>query len=154
MNWKACFLRKKKVEPKVPAWLEIAFKEENVAEIPGDKDNQRIKEYRKPSGHSEQSDPVSWCADFVGWCLTQAGLNATGSQAARSYLQWGQEIQKPVVGCVTVLWRESRDSWKGHVGFYVGESPTHVLLFGGNQGDKVCLAEYPKERVLSYRWPK
>jgi uncharacterized protein (TIGR02594 family) len=154
MNWKKCFLPKLKPQPSVPTWLKVALKEEGVKEIPGSKDEPRIKAYRRPSGHEEQSDPVAWCADFVGWCLTEAGLEGTRSQAARSYLKWGKEISQPVLGAVTVLWRESRDSWKGHVGFYCGETSTHVLLFGGNQGDKVCMEEYPKERVLSYRWPE
>jgi hypothetical protein len=48
---------------------------------------------------------------------------------------------------------------KGHVGFFDGfDIGNRVRLLGGNQGggvtwDEVCVANFPQERVLGYRWP-
>ena len=55
--------------------------------------------------------------------------------------------------CVAVLWREEPASWKGHVGFYLREDDQHVYLLGGNQLEQVREHFYPRECVLSYRWP-
>lgn len=60
----------------------------------------------------------------------------------------------PELDAITVFWRESKTSRKGHVGFYVQETSTHISVLGGNQGNKVTVDPYPKARLLSYRWPK
>ncbi len=41
----------------------------------------------------------------------------------------------------------------GHVGFLVGETADAVILLGGNQGDRVCVAAFPRARLLDLRWP-
>src|SRR3990170_1305898 len=55
---------------------------------------------------------------------------------------------------------DDETSWcKGHVGFFDGwDVGNRVRLLGGNQGggvswDEVCVANFPQERVLGYRWP-
>ncbi len=50
-----------------------------------------------------------------------------------------------------MLWRESRDSWKGHVGFYAGHDQSKVWLLGGNQGDAVNVRDFPRKRILGVR---
>jgi uncharacterized protein (TIGR02594 family) len=137
-------------------WIEIAEGELGVKEYPGDADNPRIIEYHATTSYGSKDDEVSWCSAFVNWCIEKSGRHGTDNAGARSWLNWGKSIRNPVPGCVTVLWRESPDSWKGHVGFYVGEHPTnsqYILMLGGNQGDSVCVAAYEKKRVLSFRWP-
>ncbi len=49
----------------------------------------------------------------------------------------GLPIDIPEFGDVVVFWRERRDSWKGHVGFFHGFSQdgTRVYCLGGNQGN-------------------
>ncbi len=137
-------------------WMEIAGKEIGVKEFPGDADNPRIIEYHATTTYGSKDDEVSWCSAFVNWCLENVGIEGTDNVGARSWLNWGTTIKKPVPGCITVLWRESPDSWKGHVGFYLADHPTHsnyILLLGGNQGDSVCVAAYEKTRILGFRWP-
>ena len=56
-------------------------------------------------------------------------------------------------GAVAVLSRGS-DPSAGHVGFLLGETDGHVLLLGGNQGDAVSVAAFPKTRLLGFRWPQ
>ena len=62
-------------------------------------------------------------------------------------------LEKPRPGCIVVFWRESLDSWKGHVGFYVGDDVDRVLILGGNQNNSVNISSYSKDKILGYRWP-
>lgn len=133
-------------------WLDKAKEEEGVSEFPGEAKNPRISEYHAAIKFQGDEDD-SWCASFAGWCLIKVGLKSTGRPNARSYLSWGIKLLKPVRGCVVVFWRESKDSWKGHVGFYVGETTDSILCYGGNQDNKVCEKAYPKDQVLGYFWP-
>lgn len=133
-------------------WLTVAKKELGVHEIPGVNSEKRIEEYHWSTG-TFYSDDVSWCASFLGWCLEQTGYKSSGSPAARSYLSYGEELKEPRLGCIVVFWRGSRNSWNGHVGFYIGDAGDSVIVLGGNQSDKVCEAQYSKEMVLGYRWP-
>jgi hypothetical protein len=59
-------------------------------------------------------------------------------------------VQKPQLGDIVVFWREKKDSWKGHVGFYINETNTHINVLGGNQNNMVCIKPYPKSRLLQY----
>ena len=136
------------------SWMSIAKKELGVTEISGDKNNNTILEYFKDSGHPEISnDETAWCAAFVGAILKRAGIKNTGSLMARSYLNWGEKITEPMVGCVTILWRDVKDSSSGHVGFYVDGDETRIKLLGGNQSNKVSEEWFPRKRVLGYRNP-
>ncbi len=137
-----------------PPWLDVALAEVGVEEVPGPGDNSRIVEYHKACDDTETGDEIAWCSSFVNWCMLQRGFQRTRSRAARSWLKWGNELplSAPAYGCVVILWRESKQSWKGHAGFYLGEVGDFILMLGGNQNNEVCIKLYPKSRVLSYRW--
>lgn len=136
----------------IPKWLTIAEGELGVSEIHGALNNPRIVDYHKTTTLKASTDEVPWCASFVGWCLEAAGITPTHSAAARSYMNWGKELLKPEFGCIAVLRRGPSHS-SGHVGFYVGEADDHVKILSGNQGDKVSIANFSKDKILSYRWP-
>ena len=55
--------------------------------------------------------------------------------------------RQPRPGAIAVLSRGS-DPTLGHVGFLVGSTPTDVILLGGNQGDAVTVAAFPRARLL------
>src|SRR5581483_849958 len=95
---------------------------------------------------------VAWCAAFVGACLERAGVAGTRSLMARSYLAWGEPLPEPRTGAVAVLSRGS-DASLGHVGFLVGLTPSQAILLGGNQGDAVSVAAFPRSRLVGLRWP-
>lgn len=97
-------------------------------------------------------DSVPGCAAFVGAMLKRAGLEPSGSLAARSYLKWGKALKAPRQGCIAVFSR-GRSSWQGHVAFFVREEGGRLVCLGGNQSDRVSLAPYPKSRLLGLRWP-
>jgi uncharacterized protein (TIGR02594 family) len=134
-----------------PTWFTIAKTEVGESEIAGGKHNPRIIEYHTATSLKATSDEVSWCAAFVCWCLHKAGHASPRSAAARSFLDWGKPTNAPSVGDVTVFWRESPSSWKGHVAFYVEQDGNYVRVLGGNQGNMVKVASYHKSYVLGYR---
>lgn len=147
--------RKNKVKMDLPSYYEIALLENGISEVVGKKHNPRVLEYHKSTTLEAKDDETSWCSSFVNWCLDQAGLKGTNSAAARSWLTFGEDVTKtPQIGDIVVFWRESKNSWKGHVGFYAGETLTHIEVFGGNQDNKVCFKKYPKLQLLSIRRPK
>jgi uncharacterized protein (TIGR02594 family) len=138
-------------------WAELAFDEllADIREVPGPEHNPRILQYLATVGHHGEgaADETPWCSAFVNWCLQQALVERTRKANARSFRHWGRSVGNPNIGCIVVLWREHVDSWKGHVGIYVGEFGDQVLVLGGNQGNRVSIAPYPKARVLGYRMP-
>lgn len=140
-------------EQVVPSWYDIARYELGVEEINGSKHHPRILLYHQATSLKAKDDETSWCASFVNWCMNESNHKGTFSASARSFLNWGNVIEKPRLGCVVVFWRVSIKSWKGHVGFYAGEEGDSILCLGGNQNDRVSVKKYPKSRVLGYRWP-
>lgn len=133
-------------------WMRHAFGELGVS---GNRSNTvhnpRVLLYHSCAGHS-QTDEIAWCSSFVNWCMRQALISGTGLPGARSWLQWGQPLARPVFGCVTVIERPGQ-AWWGHVGFYTGMHHDKLLLLGGNQSNSVKIKAYDN-RLLGYRWPK
>jgi uncharacterized protein (TIGR02594 family) len=93
----------------------------------------------------------AWCSAFVNYNLKSVGIEGTDKANARSFLKFGKEVTEPKKMDVVVLWRGSKTSWKGHVGFFIKQDDTHVYLLGGNQRDSVNITAYSKSRVLGYR---
>lgn len=137
-----------------PLWYQIAFREmeSGVEEIAGATDNPRIVEYHQATSLRATDDETPWCSSFVNWCMMKAGEERTNSAAARSWLNWGAELQTPRLGVVAVFKRTSSPT-AGHVGFYQGEQNDRILLLGGNQSNQVNVAPQRKEKLLGYRWP-
>jgi len=136
-----------------PPWLEAARAEAGVRTYPPGECNPRISEYHIGTNISGYDDKVSWCSSFVNWTLGKVGIVGTQSALARSWLEWGQPLEVPILGCVVVLWRVDPTSWKGHVGYYLRHDSQSIYLMGGNQLESVREHSYALETVLSYRWP-
>ena len=142
-------------------WMSFAEKEKGITEVPGMGNNPRVIEYLKATSNlgsaARSRDETPWCSAFVNWCLAQAGIPGTKSAVARSWLDWGQPIETPRVGCIVVFSREVKF---GHVGFYLSETESEIKVLGGNQQDAVTqvfqVSEkfYPKANLLGYRLPK
>ncbi|MGF7161301.1 uncharacterized protein (TIGR02594 family) [Rhodoligotrophos appendicifer] len=135
-----------------PKWLQVARRYEGEREIAGKKHNPKIVEFFRRVTGQAQTDETAWCAAFVGYCLAEAGLPNTGKLTARSYLQYGEPLEEPKLGAITVFKRGS-SSWQGHVAFFLRDLGSKVEVFGGNQGNRVCVAAYAKRDLLGYRWP-
>lgn len=136
-----------------PFWLTEARKYLNIEEIKGiEHEPEILKMWDDIKLGGVNDDETPWCAAFVGAVLERVGLQSTRSGWARSYLDWGYELDDPQLGCVVVF---ARGAKSGHVGFVVGRDARgwlHVL--GGNQGDAVNVKLFDPARVLGYRYPK
>ncbi|MFK5894426.1 MAG: TIGR02594 family protein [Pseudomonadota bacterium] len=113
--------------------------------------NSKVLKMLNDSSHLPITKRVSWCAAFVNHVLKINGYNYSDKLTARSLMKIGKATKTPVLGDIVVLWRGKKDSWKGHVGFYVSESKNLVYILGGNQDRMVCIKCYPKNRLLGYR---
>lgn len=134
-------------------WFDLAIHEIGAKEVPGDGDDPRVVEYLRSTSLSNaesSNDETPWCSAFVNWCVEKSGNAGTDSAWARSWLKWGKESDTPVTGCIVVF---TRGASSGHVAFFVSKTATHIKVLGGNQGDKVCIADYPADRLLGYRVP-
>lgn len=111
-----------------------------------------IQEYLKDGGVSLDPATTAWCAAFINATLAQSGMSGTGSNMARSFLNWGEEVTQPQRGDVVVLSRG--DPPFGHVGFFDGYNDDgSIRILGGNQGSQgsVSMANYSPDRVLGFR---
>lgn len=142
-----------------PKWLEIAQNEVGQKEISGSNHNSRIVAYHASTSLKAKQDEVAWCASFVNWCLTQAGIKGTNSAAAASWASWGSACNARH-GAVAVIYNakaanSSLSTSGNHVGFLVDETDTHYKLLGGNQSDQVKVSSFPKSKwkLKAYRWP-
>jgi len=123
----------------------------DVAEVPGKEHNQTIVDWMRELLPWVSTDETPWCAGFMDAIARQTGHERSGSAAARSWEHVGQTVEEPKPGDVVVLWRNSPNSWTGHVGVYVHHNKSHVWVLGGNQGNRVSIAKYPMYRLLSFR---
>jgi uncharacterized protein (TIGR02594 family) len=101
---------------------------------------------------------TSWCAAFVNWCLMKAGAPHLGYATARSWLNFGTPLEKPVEGCITIVKpSNSTGSTTGHVAFYVRDWKSKhnggVVLLGGNQGHSLNETNFSQASVVGFRWP-
>lgn len=125
-----------------------------LEEWPGAKNNPAILGMFKDVGHSwVAADEVPWCAAFCGAVLASLGLPHTRKLNARSYVDYGSEVEptNAIPGDIVVLWRNSPNAAEGHVGFFVRYEGDKVVLRGGNQGNKVSDAPYPIGRIIAVR---
>lgn len=109
-------------------------------------------------------DPVNyeWCAAFVNAALNSQGMPGSESVSenpllARSFLNWGEEVDEPRIGDVVVFPRGS-EGWQGHVGFYfltaTIDGIEYYAILGGNQNDEVSYELYPSSSAIGIRRPK
>lgn len=136
------------------ALLKIAVQEIGVKEIAGPEHNPTILNYSKEAGFSWiNDDETPWCSIFINWCAIKAKIKGSGKESARSWLLIGEKVETPLPGDVVVFWRESIDSWKGHVGIFFGfnQNGKRVYCLGGNQGNMVSITSYDTREVLGYR---
>lgn len=113
-----------------------------------------IQEYLKNGGVNLDPATTAWCAAYVNSTLAQSGYEGTGSNMARSFLNYGEAVDAPQSGDLAVFSRGNPNGPYGHVGFFdrMNEDGT-IRVLGGNQGNQVSYANYPADRLLGYRRP-
>lgn len=148
-------------------WLDRAFDELGVREIPGEKHNPRILEYIATCDRGTRSwvakDETYWCSAFVNWCILRSGLPGTNDLRARSWLRYGEPVELEDLrwGDILVFWRKVPIparviSAPGHVAFFTGFTDgtrSRAMIFGGNQDNQVGHRIEPMRKLLGARRP-
>lgn len=98
-----------------------------------------------------QDDETSWCSAAINYFCKKLGYERSGALDAKSWLKMPTIILKPTIGDIVVLWRESPDSWKGHVGLFITQDIDNVYILGGNQSNSICIMAYPRDRIIGFR---
>ncbi len=120
--------------------------EMGVAEIPGPQVNPRITVYHQTTTGGRADERLAWCSSFVNFCVEKAGLRGTRNRMAISWNRWGRNVTaSPEVGDIVVFRSGDPGSQHGHVGFYIGQEGGKIRVLGGNQGDRVSIAPYPRD---------
>lgn len=125
----------------------MAKSQMGVHELPGKQQEKKILEYHACTSLKAVDDETPWCSSFANWVTMECHVPGTNSASAKSWMKWGKELKEPIKGCIVVFTRTGG----GHVAFYDSEDKNYIYTLGGNQGDRVCIAAYPKARLLGYR---
>lgn len=134
-------------------WMELALKEIGTLEGKGSANNPKVVAYYKDAGFpGVTQDAVAWCAAFVGAILARSGNPNTHSLMALTYEKFGVPLVTPIYGCIAVKKRKGAASWNRHVGFVVAANKEKIWLVGGNQGDAVSIAAFPRADFTAFRW--
>ena len=135
-----------------PPWLRLALGERSVAERPGAAANPRILEYFASTWQAHADDSGrenAWCAAFVTWSLSGAGVKNGRAVGARAYQSFG-EPSEPFRGAIVVL----QHGKQKHVAFLAGvDAKGNYVFLGGNQNDRVSMKTFPAHEVLAIRKP-
>jgi uncharacterized protein (TIGR02594 family) len=147
------------VQPGDPAWLVEAFSVLGLSEIAGGRHEKRILAMYRAAGHEIAADEIPWCSAFVNWCLSQAGIDGTGSLMARSFTKYGKGLHRTdtIPRGAIAIWPRGKPP-SGHVNIVLHDDGTYVWCIGGNQSKAgtngaVTIGKYAKGQAVAYRWP-
>ena len=132
-------------------WIVEARRYVGMAEIPGKQHNPTIQNWLRTLKAWWSDDETPWCGTFVAYCCRVAGRDVPKDWfRALAWADAGERLTAPAYGCIAVFNRAGG----GHVGFVVGRDRVgNLMILGGNQGNKVSIAKFSKERVVAYVWP-
>ncbi|CAM1340440.1 C40 family peptidase [Tenacibaculum amylolyticum] len=134
--------------------IRIASREIGTTEIPGPQHNPRIVAYAKEAGFDFiNDDETPWCSVFMNWVAQKAQLESTKLANARSWLNVGIIVTTPEPGDIVIFWRESPQSYQGHVGIFMGYSQdqSRIYTLGGNQSNQVSQTALSASQLLGFR---
>lgn len=134
-----------------PPWIVTARGHIGVAETPGKATTPIIARWLRTLEAWWDDDATPWCGVFAAACLRESGMALPRHwYRALAWANWGTPLERPVVGAVAVFSRAGG----GHVGFVVGaDDAGRLLVLGGNQGDRVSVAPFDRDRLVALRWP-
>ena len=138
-------------QPQAPTgdWMGLASTLVGKGEVP---DRALIQEYLANGGVNLDPATTAWCAAFVNATLGQQGIEGTGSNMARSFLNYGEAVDQPQRGDLAVFSRGDPNGPFGHVGFFDALNPDGTIrVLGGNQSNAVGYSNYGADNLLGYR---
>lgn len=132
-------------------WLIEARRHIGLREIKGTQHNSVIIGWLKSLKAWWSEDETPWCGTFVAHCMQKCGYPVPKYwMRAKDWLNWGESLLSPCLGCVVVFSRTGG----GHVGFVVGKDERgRLMVLGGNQSDSVSIVPFDQKRAVGYRWP-
>ena len=135
-----------------PNLLRAALRDHGLRELPGVPNSPRILAMAKNVGAAAyyKSDATPWCALAMSDWAKQAGFTLPRDPlAAKNWATFGTEvaIEDAALGDVLVMARPGGN----HVTLYAGEDARNYYGLGGNQGNEVCIAPFPKARITHVR---
>lgn len=119
------------------------------------KDKNELMKFFLDNHISCDPSTTPWCAAFMNSCERASGKPGTGSLAARSFSNYGEELDcwdNAKEGDIVVFDFEG-DGVHGHVTYFVkwqDESST-IECLGGNQADEVKYSSYPQNKIINIR---
>ena len=129
-----------------PRWLEVAKKEIGVKENTNSQYSAQIHKYLKTVGLAPD-ERIPWCSAFVAWCVKEGGGNISGANGrARSWLNVGQKLDTPKLGCIIVF-------NYNHVGIYTNTQGGRIGTISGNYSNSVRHGYDSPQKVIGMRWP-
>lgn len=131
-----------------------------LAEIPGEKSNPAIVQFINEAatwlddGVKDVDGSIAWCGCFRGHIGILTGTGVPRSHyRANSWSTWGAAVPLKTsewqLGDTVVLKRKGGHHVALFHSYDVGTGK--LTLLGGNQGDKVCLAKFSLNDVVSVR---
>jgi len=131
--------------------LNIALTQYGIVETPGELNNPEVIKYFHETGRKwVNADSTPWCDAFIDWCCLKVGMKFTDGLYAREWLNYCTKVDTIDEADLVLFWRESPDSWKGHISIPIAERGDMIFSLGGNQGDMVRISPYYKNRKLAY----
>lgn len=97
-----------------------------------------------------QSDETAWCAAVACAALEKNGYVSPHSAAAIKFDNCGEACTLKYGAIMT--FKRAGGSGR-HVTFYVSESEHYYRCLGGNQGNALREANFPKADLVAIRWP-
>jgi len=158
--------------PTASGWMEKAKAELQEWQDGGwtehaDPGQERAFSYFKETDHGEASitnaatgEITDWCGAFVAYCVAKAGGTVpSGAAASANWQKWG-DVSLPTtygsevpIGSVVTLAGGENTSQVSHVGFFAGwsEGDKSFNCLSGNQSDKVSIAKFGADRIVTIR---
>lgn len=101
----------------------------------------------------ESPDEVPWCSSGLNWAAMIAGLERSGSAAARSWSTVGlaRNLGQAYPKNDVVVFRRGNNPEAGHVAAYLGCIGDAVWVVGANQSDNITVASFPVSRIVAVR---
>ena len=142
------------VDPK--SVLEWARGELGNKEIPGAKDNPRIRWYHTHCaniGSKEHADEVAWCSSFLNAGADECGMKKTDNALASSWKTYGEDTGDQVEAGDIIVLKSSVGS--GHVTLankpFNRKTDKTFEAIGGNQSNAVTVTTYDVKKIVAAR---
>jgi uncharacterized protein (TIGR02594 family) len=140
----------------LPAWINEAFRNIGLREIPGKNNNPTIIKWLIQLKAWWSEDETPWCGTFVAHCLMVAGMPVPKFwMRAKEYANYGAPLSINAasipLGAICVKSRVGG----GHVFFPIARTSDNRYVFGlgGNQRNMVNITRFLIDQIDAVRWP-